>query len=106
MTEHLLVLTTLPDRDTAQRLGKQIVRAKLAACVTLLHAAQSIYLWHDEECIEDECLMLIKTTESCYAKLESHIQSQHPYELAEIIATPITKGLDDYLHWITKSIDA
>lgn len=104
MTNCLLVLTTFPDIDTAQRLAKKIVQANLAACVSILPPAQSIYMWQGKECTDTEYIALIKTTESSYSKLESYIQSQHPYELPEIIATPITKGLEDYLNWVTKSI--
>ena len=106
MSNHLLVLTTFPDIDTAQRLAKQIVQENLAACVSILPQVQSIYMWQGKECVDTEHIALIKTTENSYSKLESYIQSQHPYELPEIIATPITKGLDDYLNWVTKSINA
>lgn len=103
MTHCLLVLTTFPDIDTAQRLAQEIVQANLAACVSILPAAQSIYMWQGEQCTDTEHIVLIKTTENGYSKLESYIQSQHPYELPEIIATPITKGLEDYLNWVIKS---
>ncbi len=102
MSDHILVLTAFPDIDTAQRLAKQIVRANLAACVSILPQAQSIYTWQGKECTAIEHIALIKTTESSYSKLESYIQSRHPYELPEIIATPITMGLENYLTWITQ----
>lgn len=101
MNKPLLALTTFPDIDTAQRLAKQIVRAKLAACVNIIPQAQSVYIWNDQECCDAECLALIKTTERAYLELESFIHNQHPYELPEIIATPITNGSEDYLSWLT-----
>ncbi len=104
MTDHLLVLTTFPDIDTAQRLAKQIVQAKLAACVSILPQAQSIYMWQGEECMDTEYIALIKTTENNYPELESYIQKTHPYELPEIIATPITNGSEGYLSWISMSL--
>jgi len=104
MTNPLLVLTTFPDIDTAQRLAKQIVQAKLAACVNILPQAQSIYMWQGEQCMDTECIALIKTTENNYPELESCIQKTHPYELPEIIATPITKGSASYLSWLSMSL--
>ncbi len=101
MTQSLIALTTFPDIDTAQRLAKQMVQAKLAACVNIIPQAQSIYIWQGEECNELECIALIKTTEQAYQELESFIQSHHPYELPEIIATPITNGSEKYLTWLT-----
>ena len=101
MTKPLLALTTFPDIDTAQRISRQIVQAKLAACVNILPQAQSIYIWQGEECNEPECVALIKTTEGTYSELESLIREHHPYELPEIIATPITNGSKKYLTWLT-----
>ena len=101
MTKPVLAFTTFPDIDTAQRLAKQIVQAKLAACVNILPQTQSIYIWQGEECNEQECLALIKTTEQAYLGLESFLQQHHPYELPEIIATPITNGSKEYLSWLS-----
>lgn len=101
MDSYLVVLTTFPDIDTAQRIAQKIVQAKLAACVNILPQGQSVYIWEGKNCIENEFVALIKTTENSYQELESFIQQQHPYELPEIIATPITNGSKDYLQWIT-----
>ncbi len=103
MADHLLVLTTFPDIDTARRLARQIVRANLAACVNILPRAQSIYRWEGEEHEDSEHVALIKTTASSYPGLESHLRSHHPYELPEIIAVPITRGLEDYLTWLKEN---
>ena len=105
MSPHVLVLTTFPDPDIATRLAKEIVQSRLAACVNILPEARSVYMWQGEQCMETECIALMKTTESGYEKLQSYIQSHHPYELPEIIATPITKGLDRYLGWVTESVN-
>ena len=43
---------------------------------------------------------LIKTTAERYAALEAAIRAGHPYELPEIIAVPIERGLPAYLDWI------
>lgn len=103
MNSPLLVLTTFPDIDTAQRMSEHMVQAKLAACVNIMPAGQSIYVWKEELCKETEHVAIIKTTDNCYPKLELYIKEQHPYELPEIIATPITNGSKDYLTWLTKN---
>ena len=105
-THHLLVVTTFPDIDTAQRVAQHIVQAKLAACVNILPPGISIYIWEGKECRETEHVALIKTTEHCYTDLETFIKQQHPYELPEVIATPITKGSENYLSWLTTSTTA
>lgn len=101
MCSPILVLTTFPDIDTAQRLAEGLVKAKLAACVNITPAGQSIYMWEGKLCKETEHSVVIKTTDNCYEKLERYIKAQHPYELPEIITTPISNGSKDYLTWLT-----
>ena len=95
-----LVLSTVPDRDTAERIATTLVTERLAACVNILPAVTSIYHWHGEVQKDAELLLLIKTRSSCYPQLEMRLTSLHPYELPEIIAVPIEAGLAGYLQWI------
>ena len=100
----LLVLTTLPDRDAAQRFAEQLVRQNLAACVNILGEMTSIYRWKGEIQRGTEHQLLIKTTQAQYAALETWIRDQHPYELPEILALPVARGLPDYLDWVITCI--
>ena len=101
MDAPILVLTTFPDIDTAQRLAKEMVQAKLAACVNIMPAGQSTYIWEGKICNENEHLAVIKTMEHCYQELEQYIKQHHPYELPEIISTLINNGSKEYLAWLT-----
>ena len=105
-TQHILVVTTFPDIDTAQRVAEHIVQAKLAACVNILPAGKSIYMWEGKQCQETEHVALIKTRVDCYLNLESFINQEHPYELPEVIATPIIKGSEKYLAWLNTNTKA
>lgn len=96
----LLILTNLPDEASARVLAKGLLESRLAACITILAQSTSVYHW--QGAIEEarEVPLLIKTTESRYAALETAIRTAHPYELPEIIAVPIDRGLPAYLDWI------
>ena len=96
----LLVFTTLPDTDNAQKLATLLVEQRLAACVNILAPCRSVYRWQDK--IEDaiEVPLLIKTQTERYAELEAAIIAHHPYELPEIVAVSIERGLPDYLAWV------
>lgn len=100
MNAVLLVLTNLPDRASADRLAAALVDARLAACVNILAPCRSVYRWKEAVEEADEIPLLIKTTESGYAALEAAIRAQHPYEVPEIIAIPVARGLPDYLAWV------
>ena len=96
----LLVLTNLPDAASADALAAALIEARLAACVNILAPCRSVYRWNGAVEQASEVPMLIKTTDDRYAALEAAIRTQHPYELPEIIALPITRGLPDYLAWV------
>jgi periplasmic divalent cation tolerance protein len=100
MTDTLIVLTTYPDHEAAVQAAARLVREKLAACVNVLAQMTSVYDWKGEAKIDTEHLLLAKTTVQRFSALETAIRDTHPYELPEIIATPIARGLKEYLDWI------
>jgi periplasmic divalent cation tolerance protein len=95
----LLVLTNLPDRAGAERIADLVIERRLAACVNIL-ACRSVYRWKGGVQHDEEHPLLIKTTDERYAELEAAIRGAHPYELPEIIAVPIERGLTAYLDWV------
>lgn len=99
-TDLLLVLCTVPDLETADKLAADLVNSSLAACVNISPPLTSVYRWQGELTKDQERLLLIKTTASRYKTLESHIRERHPYELPEIIAVTVDQGLSAYLDWV------
>ena len=96
----LLVLTNLPDRAIAEKLAEALIRKRVAACVNILAPCRSVYRWKGAVQHDEEHPMLIKTTRERYAALEAAIREAHPYELPEIVAVPIERGLPAYLAWL------
>ena len=95
----LLVLTNLPDRAAAEKLAELLIAKRVAACVNILAPCRSVYRWQGAVQHDEEHPVLIKTTREAYAALEAAIRAQHPYELPEIVAVPIERGLPAYLDW-------
>ncbi len=96
----LLVLTNLPDRAAAERLADTLLEQRVAACVNILAPCKSVYRWKGAVQHDDEHPLLVKTTAERYPALEAAIRAAHPYELPEIIAVPIERGLPAYLAWV------
>ena len=96
----LLVLTNLPDRAAAEKLAEALVAQQVAACVNILAPCRSVYRWKGAVQHDEEHPVLIKTTQERYPALEAAIRAAHPYELPEIIAVPIERGLPAYLDWV------
>lgn len=102
----LLVLTNLPDRAAAERLADMVVEKNLAACVNILAPCRSVYRWKGAVQHDEEHPVLIKTTRERYAALEQALRAGHPYELPEIIALPVERGLPAYLEWVATETKA
>lgn len=100
--ETLLVFTHLPDAVSAQKLASKLIEQRVAACVNILAPCRSVYRWQGKIENAEEVPLLIKTTAERYAALEQAIRAQHPYELPEIVAVPVSKGLPAYLDWVAE----
>lgn len=98
----LVVITNLPDRASAEKLAETLIGQRVAACVNILAPCRSIYRWKDEVQHDEEHPLLIKTTVEGYSALEAAIRANHPYELPEIIAVPVERGLPEYLDWVAQ----
>ena len=96
----ILVLTSLPDADSARRLARELVVARLAACVQIGAPVESLYHWRGRLETATEIPVAIKTRAAAWPELERAIRERHPYELPEIVAVPIVHALPDYLDWI------
>jgi periplasmic divalent cation tolerance protein len=106
MEEVLLVLTNLPDHDSARRMAHSLVEKRAAACVNILAEGQSVYRWQGKIETASEVPLLIKTTRSAYPRLEELLRSQHPYELPEIITVSEVGGLPAYLQWVINEVSS
>lgn len=96
----LLVITNCPDQACAETLATALVELRLAACVNILAPCRSVYRWQGAVESAAEVPLLIKTSGERYAALEAEIRARHPYELPEIVALPIDRGLPAYLRWL------
>lgn len=100
----LLILCTCPDRETAEKIARHLVEGRLSACVNILPGVTSVYAWKGRLETAEEQLLLIKSNLGRYPDVEQAIRALHPYELPEIIALPVERGLPGYLNWIDSCV--
>ena len=103
MSEILIAFCTFPDLDLAKAVVREVIELRLAACGNILPAIHSVYRWQGKVESSDETLVIFKLDWNRYPEFEGKIRSMHPYEVPEIVAFPLTKGLPAYLDWVTKS---
>ena len=100
----LLALCTCPDSGSADTIASLLVEEQIAACVSIVPGLTSVYRWQGKIERDAEVLLLIKTTEQQIETLTARVLELHPYDLPEIIAVPVTRGLPQYLEWVSSCI--
>jgi periplasmic divalent cation tolerance protein len=100
----LVVLTTLGSETEARQLVKALLESRCIACGTLLPGARSLYHWEGGLKEEAEVVVLLKTDVSKWEALVAAIRERHPYEVPELLALPVDRGLDSYLSWLTSEV--
>ena len=100
----LVVLVTVPNAETAEKLAEALVGEQLAACVNVLDGVRSAYRWKGAVERDDELLCICKTTRAAFDRLRARIVELHPYEVPEVIALPVELGHAPYLAWIMASV--
>ncbi|MEH8219107.1 divalent-cation tolerance protein CutA [Aeromonas veronii] len=100
MTDAIVVLCTCPDQTSADLLCAQLLNQRLAACINQLPGVTSVYRWQGKVERATEIQLIIKSRQSRFAELQACIQVNHPYEVPELLALPVSAGLPAYLDWL------
>lgn len=103
-SKHVVVMVTCPTPAVGRRIGAQLIKRHLAACVNIVPGVESIFWWQGKADRCREALLLIKTTTRHFQSLKQAVISLHPYEVPEVIALPLTAGHRPYLQWVTASV--
>lgn len=100
MPEYLQIATTVEKKEDGYAIARALLEKRLAACVQVSAPMTSIYWWQGEIQQAGEYLCLIKSRRELYPEVEAAVKEMHPYEMPEIVATPIVAGSPEYLAWI------
>ncbi len=99
-TEARVVMTTVATAEEAEQLVRALLERRLIACGTILPTARSLYRWNEAIADETESVILLKTHAERIPGLEAAFEELHPYKVPELLALPVSGGLEKYLHWI------
>jgi periplasmic divalent cation tolerance protein len=99
MGEFSVVMTSVDQRDVADRLIDAVLDARLAACVQIM-PIESHYIWRGERQCGAEYLVIMKIKRAHYQALEALVRDHHSYETPEIICLDIERGYPPYLAWM------
>jgi periplasmic divalent cation tolerance protein len=96
------IISTYPNRKSITRIGKDLVKNKIIACVNIAKIS-SIYSWQGKIENTSEYLAFFKTTQKNKNLLKEKIKSTHPYEVPEIVEVDILSLNKSYLKWMSDS---
>lgn len=99
----ITVLTTVANEQQANALIKLLLESRLAACIQTQNIG-SHYVWDGAICHDEEVLLIIKSTNEAYSRLERTIIANHEYEVPQIVALPIEVGYRPYLNWLKQNV--
>ena len=100
----VVCLVTCPSREVATTLARQLVDDQFAACVNVIPGIQSVYRWEGSICVDEEALVLIKSSEHLIERLKARVFELHPYEVPEFLVLSPTAVSEKYAEWLGASV--
>jgi periplasmic divalent cation tolerance protein len=104
MTDKIVVMSTCGSAEEAQRLARELVAQRAAACVNIVAPVRSIYRWKGNVEEAEEWLLIVKTIRSSFDRLRTILEAAHSYELPEVLAIPVIAGSPNYLAWLEAEV--
>ncbi len=104
MTDKIVVLSWCGDEAEARRVARHLVEARVAACVTIVPGAASVYWWQGKVEEASEWVLIIKSVRSRFDRLREELARIHSYQAPEIVALPVVDGSPAYLDWMEREV--
>lgn len=106
MTDKIVVFSACDSEEQATQIARALVEQRLAACVTIVPGARSIYHWKGQVEEATEWLLIIKTRRDLMDQLRAVAGKMHTYEVPELLAVPVVDGSESYLAWLDRELPA
>ena len=97
------VYAIFANADEAERIGRQVVEERLAACINILGECRSIYRWRGAVETALEVPAILKTTAAQADALVARIAALHSYDVPCVTVWLIDKLLAGYAEWVESS---
>ena len=102
-TDFLIILCTCPV-NKADYITNHLIAHQLAGCINQIPNIKSTFRWEGKVNVEEETLLIIKSTANKWEEIKNVIISVHPYDIPEILAIPIVKGETKFLGWLLEQL--
>ncbi len=95
---------TTSNIEEARKIGTALVDKKLAACANILPGMESIYRWEGKIENATECILIVKTGDTCQDEVVKLVESMHSYDTPCVLWIPIQGGAEKYLEWLRSNL--
>ena len=95
---------TAKDVGEAKKIGKELVKRKLAACANVLSPMHTVYWWEGKMEEATEAVLILKTTKALRKKVEAAVKELHSYSVPCVLFLDVKSGSKDYVKWIESSV--
>ncbi len=95
--------TTTSSIEDAERLARESVDQKLAACVQIEGPIRSVYIWEGKLTQEEEYRVSFKFIEQNTEKLETWLFANHPYAVPQWLTVNADRVHPGYLKWVKET---
>lgn len=104
MTEVNLIYTTFKSTADAKTVVEELLKLKLIACANISSNVQSLYMWEEDVCYQEEVSVILKTTSQAVEKTIAALKKLHQYETPCIVVLPVSMVDKDFLKWMKDSM--
>ena len=103
MKKILVIITTEPKRNNAEKISKLLIEKKLAACISLKEISSS-YFWEGNIETSNEIEITIKSTLEKREVLINTLKNKLSNEVPQIVFKEYDSELD-YFNWIKVNVN-
>src|SRR5664279_2261661 len=103
--EPVVVMVTTGSVDEARAIAQVLVQERLAACVNILPAVESVFFWQGTLQEVPETIMLIKTIPDRVEAIQFRVRSMHSYQVFEMLVMPTSGANPEYRDWILEQTE-
>jgi periplasmic divalent cation tolerance protein len=104
LTNAIIIYTTCGSEETALTIAAAVVDQGYAACVNIFPSIKSYYYYRGGTHLDEEVMLMIKTTRDQFDTVSQVITELHTYEVPEILMVPVGACSDGYLDWIGQAV--
>ncbi|AJF61177.1 TPA: divalent-cation tolerance protein CutA [Candidatus Woesearchaeota archaeon] len=97
-----LVYITARNSAEAKKISGHLLKKKLAGCVNIF-PVESMYWWDGEMQEDVEFVLLVKTANDNFERIEKAVLEIHSYEIPAIYSWKVDKISRKYDEWISKN---